>query len=152
MSEADQPKFYRLSLPERRARIAAEAGLDDAALDALQGSAGLSPEQADHMVENALGVFGLPLGVAQHFIVNGRAVLVPMAIEEPSVIAGASFMARLAQPQGFFTSSSAPEMIGQIQVLDVPFLAEARARLLENKDELLAQAAAVDSTDRKSVV
>ena len=146
MSEADQPKFYRLSLPERRARIAAEAGLDDAALDALQGSAGLSPEQADHMVENALGVFGLPLGVAQHFIVNGRAVLVPMAIEEPSVIAGASFMARLAQPQGFFTSSSAPEMIGQIQVLDVPFLAEARARLLENKDELLAQAAAVDST------
>lgn len=146
MSKADQPKFYRLSLPERRARIAAEAGLDDTALDALQGSAGLSPEQADHMVENALGVFGLPLGVAQHFIVNGRAVLVPMAIEEPSVIAGASFMARLAQPQGFFTSSSAPEMIGQIQVLDVPFLAEARARLLENKDELLAQAAAVDST------
>ncbi len=144
MSRSTSPKFYRLTLPERRAWLQAETGLDAAALDALQGRPGLTPEQADHMVENGIGVFGLPLGIAQHFIVNGRPVLVPMAVEEPSVIAGASFMARLAQPEGFFTSSSAPEMIGQIQVLDVPFLAEARARVLEKKEALLAEAAQVD--------
>ena len=72
------------------------------ALAAFSGAAGLTPEQADHMIENAVGVFGLPLGVAMNFVVNGREVLVPMAIEEPSVVAGASFMAKLARAGGGF--------------------------------------------------
>ena len=68
------------------------------------------------MIENVVGVYGLPLGIAQNFIVNGREVLVPMVIEEPSVVAGASFMARLARAGGgFFASADQPEMIGQMK-------------------------------------
>ena len=110
---AEKIKFYNLSIPERLDWLAEKAGLDAADLAALRG--GLTADQADHMIENAVGVFGLPLGVAQNFVVNGREVLVPMAIEEPSVVAGASFMARLARAGGGFSASaSAPEMIGQI--------------------------------------
>ncbi len=112
---------------------------------ALSGAAGLSPAQADHMIENAVGVYALPLGIAQNFMVNGRDVLAPMAIEEPSVVAGASFMARLARSGGGFTAEAdPPEMIGQMQVLDVADLEKARAMLLERKGELLAQAAGID--------
>jgi len=90
------------------------------ALGALSGAAGLTSGQADHMIENAVGVFGLPLGVAMNFVVNGREVLVPMAIEEPSVVAGASFMAKLARAGGGFkATSSEPQMIAQLQVLDL---------------------------------
>ena len=79
------------------------------------------------MIENAVGVFGLPLGMAMNFVVNGREVLVPMAIEEPSVVAGASFMAKLARAGGGFrATSNEPQMIGQIQVLDVEDPDEAR--------------------------
>jgi hydroxymethylglutaryl-CoA reductase len=86
------------------------------------------------MVENVVGVFGLPLGIALNFVVNGQDVLVPMAIEEPSVIAGASFMARLARAGGGFTANTSPsEMIGQMQVLDVEDLTSARRMILENK-------------------
>ena len=70
------------------------------------------------MIENVIGLHALPLGIAQNFMVNGRDVLVPMVIEEPSVVAGASFMARLARPAGgFFAHTTQPEMIGQMQVL-----------------------------------
>ena len=114
-------------------------------MQALAGTQGLSVDQADHMIENVVGVFGLPLGVAQNFIVNGREVLVPMAIEEPSVVAGASFMARLARPAGGFTASTDPsEMIGQMQILDLADLEQARQALLAQKDQLLAEAAEID--------
>jgi hydroxymethylglutaryl-CoA reductase len=97
------------------------------------------------MVENAIGTYALPLGIAQNFVVNGRAVLVPMVIEEPSVIAGASFMAKLARSSGGFSaSSSAPEMIGQIQLLDVSDLDHAAERILSYKEELLHEAAGID--------
>jgi hydroxymethylglutaryl-CoA reductase len=90
------------------------------------------------MVENAIGILGLPLGIAQNFVVNGRPVLVPMAIEEPSVIAGASFMAKLAQASGGFTASAdEPEMIGQIQLLDVADPVKTEKIILEHKKELL---------------
>ncbi len=138
-------RFYNLTLPERLHRIAEQAGLAPDELDALGGRAGLQPEQADHMIENVIGVYALPLGIAQNFLVNGREVLVPMAIEEPSVVAGASFMARLARSGGgFVAEASAPEMIGQMQILDTADLAEARLRLLEKKEELLAEASEID--------
>ncbi len=77
------------------------------------------------------GPLALPLGIGLNFIVNGREVLVPMAIEEPSVVAGASFMAKLARAGGGFTAiTSAPEMIGQMQVLDVKDLMAASMKLL----------------------
>ena len=136
--------FYNLPLGERLEKLAEAAGLDPGDLAAFQVS-GLSSEQANDMVENAVGVFGLPLGMGMNFIVNGREVLIPMVIEEPSVVAGASFMAKLVRASGGFTAStSAPEMIGQIQVLDVKDLMNASMKLLEHKSELLAEANLLD--------
>lgn len=139
------PGFYNQPLDERLKRLAEAAGLAPEELQALTGSAGLTPEQANHMIENVIGVHALPVGIALNFIVNGREVLVPMAIEEPSVVAGASFMAKLARSTGgFFAHTTSPEMIGQMQVLDAADLASARVALLEQKDDLLAMAADID--------
>ncbi len=140
-------KFYEMTPAERLEQLAAQGNLDQDDLAALGGAAGLSLEQADHMIENVVGVHGLPLGIAQNFIVNGRPVLVPMVVEEASIVAGASFMARLAAAGGGFTASTTPpEMIGQMQVLGLADLPTARLKLLENKARLLQAAAEVDST------
>lgn len=142
MAEA---KFYDLSLDERRDWLARNSSLSREEVDILSGIGGLTPEQADHMIENVAGVYGLPLGIARNFRVNGRDLLVPMVIEEPSVVASASFMARLAQSGGgFFTSSTPPEMIGQMQILDLADAASARLKLLEHRAELLEAASAID--------
>ncbi len=145
MTDSTHQKFYELNLADRLAQLSRESGVPLEELKVLSGVGGLNTDQADHMVENAVGVFSLPLGVAQNFLVNGREVLVPMAVEEPSVIAGASFMAKLARlGGGFKAESSAPEMIGQLQVLDVTDLEGARSRLEEHRGELLNMASAVD--------
>jgi hydroxymethylglutaryl-CoA reductase len=144
------PGFYNQPLSERRRLLSELTQLSDEELDALGGLAGLSAEQADHMVENVVGVYALPLGIALNFVVNGRDILVPMAIEEPSVVAGASYMAKLARSGGgFFAHTTPPEMIGQIQILDISDLPTARLALLEKKDELLAEAAEIDPVLKK---
>ncbi len=141
--------FYNLPLEARLEKLAEAANLPIEELTALQ-RAGLSVEQADHMVENAVGIFGLPIGIGLNFIVDGREVLVPMAIEEPSVVAGASFMAKLARAGGgFFTTTSAPEMIGQMQVLDLDDVHAARLALLERRADLLAEADEIDPLLKK---
>ena len=138
-------KFYNLNPQERLDWIAKETGLSAEKMDILAGKAGLTLENADHMVENVVGIFGLPLWIAQNFIINGREVLVPMVVEEPSIIAGASFMAKLARHSGgFFAHLSASEMIAQIQVIRVPEIHSARLKLLEARTRLLALAAEVD--------
>jgi hydroxymethylglutaryl-CoA reductase len=138
-------KFYNLNSKARLEQLKQETSLSKEDLAVLSGEMGLSADQADHMIENVIGTFGLPLGVARYFRVNGRDVSVPMAIEEPSVVAGASFMAKLALPAGgFFAESDPPEMIGQIQVLDLPDLALAKKQLLAEKDNLLSAVAEVD--------
>ncbi len=138
-------KFYNLSLQERARWLAEQAGLSPEEIEALAGPRELTPEQADHMIENAIGVYGLPLGIAQNFLINGREALVPMAIEEPSVVAGASFMARLARSGGGFTAhTTAPEMIGQMQIMNLANPALARLMLLERQAELLEAAAQID--------
>ena len=97
------------------------------------------------MIENVVGIHALPLGIALNFIVNGREVLVPMAIEEPSVVAGASFMAKLARTAGGFTAQAdPPEMIGQIQLLCLSDLAAAKKAILNQKDRLLAEISGLD--------
>jgi hydroxymethylglutaryl-CoA reductase len=139
------PGFYNMDLESRVRQLVEAAGLlpDEAA--ALTGQTGLTPVQADHMIENVVGIHALPLGIALNFIVNGREVLVPMAIEEPSVVAGASFMAKLARGGGGFTAdSTSPEMIGQMQLLDLPDLGAAEQAILENKAGLMAEASKVD--------
>jgi hydroxymethylglutaryl-CoA reductase len=144
-TSSPKKKFYDLSLAERRTLIAEESDISVETVNALSGLPGLSAEQANHMVENAIGTYALPLGIAQNFVVNGRPVLVPMVIEEPSVIAGASFMAKLASLRGGFTASAdSPEMIGQLQVLDIADLDRAAERLLSYKEDLLHEAAGID--------
>jgi hydroxymethylglutaryl-CoA reductase len=140
-------KFYNLSLPERLDQIARESGLSPADMAALSGQAGLTPELADNMIENVIGVHALPLGVAQNFVINGIHRLIPMAIEEPSVVAGASFMAKLARSGGGFQAEAdPPEMIGQLQIIDLDDIESARRAVLDHKSELMAAAAEVDST------
>jgi hydroxymethylglutaryl-CoA reductase len=142
--------FYNLTLEERRAKLAdsAKLALDDLAAFNLNG--GISSESADHMIENAIGTFALPLGVGLNFMVNGRDVLVPMVIEEPSVVAGASFMAKLARAGGgFIATTTEPLMIGQMQVINIVNLEEARLKLYEHKAELLAEADSIDPILKK---
>lgn len=127
MPGSEKSKFHDLTVDERVHQISQESQIGLGELDGLTNNGGLTAQQADHMVENAIGVFGLPLGVARNFLINGREVLVPMAVEEPSVIAGASFMAKLARNGGGFKAeTSAPEMIGQLQLLDIADLEKAR--------------------------
>ena len=138
--------FYKLAAYDRARAAGAFAGLgaEEGALLSSDG-AGLSLEQADRMIENVVGVHGLPLGVATNFLVNERDYLIPMVVEEPSVVAGASYAARLVrQGGGFHTSSDQPVMIGQMQVLDLADPAAARLRLLAAKEEVLAKANALD--------
>lgn len=138
-------KFYNLSPQDRLAKITREVALSGSEAAALSGEIGLSITDADHMIENVVGTFALPIGIARHFRVNGRAVPVPMVIEEPSVVAGASFMAKLSLGTGgFFAHTTAPEMIGQIQILDVKDPQAAKEKLLSVKEALIAEAAEVD--------
>ncbi|MFQ5342170.1 MAG: hydroxymethylglutaryl-CoA reductase, degradative [Anaerolineae bacterium] len=129
--------FYRLSLAERRHALQRIAGLTDDQLELLTTDCGLTPEEADHLVENVVGVFGLPLGIAVNFRINGRDVLAPMVVEEPSVVAACSYAARLAREAGGFTAESDPPvMIGQIQVLDVPNLDTATEAVRRAEEEI----------------
>ena len=139
------PGFYNLSLDERHSKLLSRSQLTSAEVAALTGEVGLGPDQADHMIENVVGTHALPLGIALNFVVNDRQVLVPMAIEEPSVVAGASFMAKLARAGGGFTAQAdPPEMIGQMQILNVTDFQSAQRALLAEKDHLLAEVAEVD--------
>ncbi len=143
MTSSRLPGFYRRSVADRADEIARLAGLTADERAALHG--GLDLEQADHMIENVIGTFALPLAVAANFVVNGRDVLVPMVIEEPSVVASASFMARLARDGGGFRAGTTePEMIGQIQLLDVPDLDTARQGIAAETPALLALANGVN--------
>src|SRR5690606_35459826 len=115
-----QGKFYQLTMEERAKWLAERSSISVDEISALSGECGLSAEQANHMIENAVGVYALPLGIAQNFVINGREVLVAVAVEEPSVVAGASFMAGLTRSCGGFTANTTvPEMIGQMQILNL---------------------------------
>ncbi|MBI3175166.1 MAG: hydroxymethylglutaryl-CoA reductase, degradative [Chloroflexi bacterium] len=141
--------FYNLSLDDRLAKVAASADFPTDGLTPFT-TGGLTPEAADHMVENAVGMFSLPLGIGLNFQVNGRDVLVPMTLEEPSVVAGASFMAKLARAGGGFQATcSAPEMIGQMQLLDVDDVHATRLKVYEHKADLLAEADSIDPVLKK---
>jgi hydroxymethylglutaryl-CoA reductase len=137
--------FYNLSLAQRLDELARRGELTADEIASLGGQPGLTSQQADHMIENVVGIYALPLGIALNFIVNGREVLVPMAIEEPSVVAGASFMAKLARAAGGFTAQSdPPEMIGQIQLLCIEDLLAAKRAIQEHKARLLSEISELD--------
>ena len=141
--------FYNMTIEERRAKLADASNQTPESLSAWT-TGGLSPEAADHMIENVIGLYSLPIGIALNFQVNGKDVLVPMTLEEPSVVAGASFMAKLARVGGGFQATTTePHMIGQMQVLDLANVHLAQLSILEHKDELLAEADAVDPVLKK---
>jgi hydroxymethylglutaryl-CoA reductase len=145
MMNKKERKFYQLSIDERLEHLKNEGVLTDADLMALSGFPGLTHEQADHMIENVVGTYALPMGIAQHFLINGREVLIPMVVEEPSVVAAASFMAKLIRSGGGFTASTTPpEMIGQIQILDVENFDHAILKLKNAEETLLEKAAQAD--------
>lgn len=112
------PGFYKASIAERRALLAAAAGVPVASFAAIDPAA-LDLAVADGMIENVVGTYALPFAVAVNFTVDGQDVIIPMAVEEPSIVAAASNAARMCRPTGFVTKVSAPVMIGQIQVTHV---------------------------------
>lgn len=131
--------YYQKS-PAQRVQILAEyAGLNTRETDLL--STALSLEHADRMVENVVGLFALPLGIGANFLIDGRDYLIPMVVEEPSVIAAVSYAARLARHGGGFTTGNTPPiMIAQVQLLHVADMDRAQERILQNRAELLALA------------
>ena len=141
MTSSEISGFYRKGAQERWQVLREFGGLSDAELATIGNTGALAFDQVNRMIENVVGVHPLPLGVAMNFRVNGRDVLVPMAIEEPSVVAAASNAARMARKRGgFAASTSGPVMIGQIQLVGVPDPHGARLTILAHRDEILASA------------
>ena len=145
MPSSRLPEFYKLPPAKRVARLQEFAGLTDDEAATLQRTDALTLAQADKMIENVVGVYGLPLGIATNFLINGRDYLVPMAIEEPSVVAAASHAARLlrdgASDGGGITAiATEPLMIGQVQLLHIADPHGAATAILAAKDEVLALA------------
>lgn len=135
------PNFRALTPAQRFEHIARAASLTDDEMALLATPGALRVDRANGMVENVIGTFELPLGVAGNFTVNGRDYLVPMAVEEPSVVAAASFMAKLAREGGGFeASSTGPLMRAQVQVIGITDPYGARLALLQARDEILAVA------------
>ncbi|MCK4555711.1 MAG: 3-hydroxy-3-methylglutaryl-CoA reductase, partial [Candidatus Aenigmarchaeota archaeon] len=136
--------FYKLSLEERLKIVSEFAELTEEEKDAISKQ-GLSLSQADLMIENVIGTMQIPLGVAANFLINGKDYIVPMALEEPSVIAAASNIAKLARIKGGFKAETTePVMIGQIQLTGLSDVAEAKEKIFAKKKELLELANAQD--------
>ncbi|MBC7879565.1 MAG: hydroxymethylglutaryl-CoA reductase, degradative [Anaerolineales bacterium] len=141
--------FYNLTIEQRRAKLAEAAQLTPEDLIPFT-TGGLSTDTADHMIENVIGMYSLPVGIGLNFMINGRDVLIPFVVEEPSIVAGVSFMAKLVRSGGGFTATTTESlMIGQMQLINVVNMDEARLKLYEHKAELLANADRAESTLRK---
>ncbi|MBN1539790.1 MAG: hydroxymethylglutaryl-CoA reductase, degradative, partial [Candidatus Thermoplasmatota archaeon] len=141
---SDMPGFYRMNVEQRRKRVLEKTGLGEDDIAGLSVD-GTPLEVLDKMIENVIGTFQLPVGIATNFIVNGVERLVPMAIEEPSVVAAASKAAKIARVKGGFTASTTEQMmIGQVQVCDLDDPSDATRKIMENKIGLLGIANSVD--------
>jgi hydroxymethylglutaryl-CoA reductase len=142
---SDVAGFYRRTTAERRAFLKEWTDLSDEELRTLEFPPGVEAGTLERMIENVVGVMPVPVGIATHFQVNGRDYLVPMAIEEPSVVAAASNAAKVARAAGGFRAQSTPPvMIGQVQIVGAADPAAARLRILDRKEALLAAANAKD--------
>ncbi|WP_318284979.1 hydroxymethylglutaryl-CoA reductase, degradative [Halomonas denitrificans] len=133
------PKFYKLSVTERVRAVRQQGLLSPQDFQALvSGEHTLDVDSADKMIENVIGVMGLPVGLGLNFLINGREYAVPLVVEEPSIVAALSSAAKVARAGGGFeVESTEPILIGQIQVVDVPHPQRAKAALLQRKDEII---------------
>src|SRR5512143_3271498 len=114
------PGFYKVTVAERRHLVSEATGVDSEAIERSLDKGGLDAETADKFVENVLGTYGLPYGVTLNVRVNGHDYVVPMVVEEPSVVAAASNAAKMARAGGGFTAEiDEPLMISQIQLIEV---------------------------------
>ena len=130
--------FYKLTREERVKKLQELTGLSDEDLQPLVDPGKVDMDILDHMIENVVGSMTLPLGIATNFRINGRDYLIPMAIEEPSVVAAASNAARMARPHGGFTATdTGPIMRAQIQAVNVATPYAAKLKILEHRDEIL---------------
>lgn len=137
--------FYKLSVKERREKVAELAGLEKDAVDALAATGELSEDAADRIIENVIGTLALPVGVATNFIIDDEHYIVPFALEEPSVVAAASNMAKRCHAKGGFVSNNTdPIMIGQIQVVDCDDAFEAKSAVLDASEGLIEACNEVD--------
>ena len=138
MSGSDISGFHKMSVEERLSRLKDASGLTDEEAQTLLDTGALEMKTADSMIENVVGAFHLPLGIATNFMVNGKDYLIPMAIEEPSVVAAASYAAKLARQAGGFTAESDPPvMIGQVQIVDIPDMEKAKQEIQRRKEEII---------------
>jgi len=129
--------FYKLGVTERQQDIKNRCNLSDSEIATLT-SGGVSPDLANRLVENVIGVHGLPLGIAANFQINGRDYLIPMVIEEPSVVAAASHAAKLVRNAGGFSASAdTPLMIGQVQIVGIADANSAREKISAAHDAII---------------
>ena len=141
VDSSEIPGFYKLSVDERMEVLKKVAKLSDEEARTLANTGGLPRDVADRMIENVVGGITIPMGIATNFRINGKDYLVPMALEEPSVVAAASNAAKMARVKGGFTvTNTGPVMIGQIQVVSVPNPEGAKADLLSRKTDFLKKA------------
>lgn len=134
---SDISGFYNLSIEERLKIVKEFSDLTDEEVEILK-KASLDIETANRMIENVITCQQLPLGIATHFLINGKDYLIPMAIEEPSVVAAASYAAKLARPAGgFIAKASEPLMIGQIQIINCKNIENAKKEIIEKKQEII---------------
>jgi len=136
MNPENFSSYYKKSITERQEILAKEFSLTQEEISLLQKEGSLKFEIADRMIENVVGTFPLPLGIATNFNIDGKEYIIPYALEEPSVIAAASNAAKLSN--GFTTDSDEPIMIGQIQITNLKNSEEALKNILAKKNELLA--------------
>ncbi len=139
MATSRIPNFYRYSITERLNLLRSNGVLSEEDVRALaNGKFTLHPEEADKMVENVISVFSLPMGLGLNFLINGKEYIVPMVVEEPSIIAAVSSAAKLIRKAGGFISESTdPVLIGQIQVVDMEHPVRARNAIMQRKAEIL---------------
>ena len=138
MIQSDVSGFYKLSLTERQKKISEIINFNQEEIKILQNLGYFKPKQIDTLIENVIGSFQLPFGLAFNFKINNKDYIIPMVIEEPSVVAAASNAAKFARKHGGFHSEEVKSvMISQIQITQVPDFNNAKAKILENKDRIL---------------
>ena len=136
---AAEKKLYEMSREERLDYIRKVTRITDGGIEAMLRP--LPFEDANRMIENAIGIMSIPMGIATNFVINGRECVVPMAIEEPSVIAAVSNAAKIAKVKGGFIAEADDSlMIGQVQVVGLGNVKHAMTKILRNKKQLLATA------------
>ncbi len=147
MTGSELPGFYRLPIEERLRIVSSFANLSQDEIELLKNTGRLDLETADRMSENVIGTLELPFSIATNFLINGKDYLIPMAIEEPSVVAAASHAAKLARPGGGFqVSAELPIMVGQIQLVGVSRIEAAKKAIIKKKAELIKLANSKNST------